>query len=165
MTDDRAHVSILPITAPFLPAVLELNNAHAAELSWLEAERLSTLVGESFLALRIGGIDAFMLAFDQDADYDSENFLWFKARYPRFAYVDRVVVAPHARGRGFARMLYTDLFTHAAEAGHVIVACEVNLEPPNPASDAFHAAMGFSAVGAAAIYGGARSVRYFTRPL
>ncbi|MDP3897291.1 MAG: GNAT family N-acetyltransferase [Mesorhizobium sp.] len=154
-----------PITPPLLPAVLALNNAHAAELSWLEPERLAKLVGEAYLAPRIGELDAFMLAFDQDADYDSENFLWFKARYPRFAYVDRVVVAPHARGRGLARLLYTDLFARATAAGHTIIACEVNSDPPNPGSDAFHAAMGFSEVGAAAIYGGARSVRYFTRPL
>lgn len=153
------------ITSPLLPAMLALNNEHAAELSWLEPERLAHLVGLAFVAPRIGELDAFMLAFDQDADYDSENFLWFKARYARFAYVDRVVVAPHARGRGLARLLYTDLFARAAEVGHTMVACEVNSDPPNPGSDAFHAAMGFSEVGAAAIYGGARSVRYFTRPL
>ena len=154
-----------PIAATDLPSVLTLNNAHAAELSWLEPERLAQLVGASMMAVRIGTLDAFMLTFDQDAAYDSENFLWFKARYPRFAYVDRVVVAPQARGRGLARLLYQGLFARAIEAGHTLVACEVNSEPPNPGSDAFHAAMGFAEVGAAAIYGGARSVRYYTRPL
>jgi hypothetical protein len=38
------------------------------------------------------------LAFDQHARYDSPNFLWFGARYPRFVYVDRIVVAASARG-------------------------------------------------------------------
>jgi uncharacterized protein len=33
-----------------------------------------------------------MLAFDQDADYDSPNFLWFRERLARFVYADRVVV-------------------------------------------------------------------------
>jgi len=65
-------------------ALLALNNAHAQELSWLEAERLEYLVREAFLARRIGNLDAFMLAFDQDARYDSPNFIWFRARYPRF---------------------------------------------------------------------------------
>ena len=77
-----------------------LNNAHAQELSWLEAERLEYLVGEAFLARRIGKVDAFLLAFDQDARYDSPNFIWFRARYPRFVYVDRIVVAPDLRGIG-----------------------------------------------------------------
>ena len=69
-------------------------------------ERLTQLVGQAFLARRIGELDAFMLALDQDADYDSPNFLWFRDRYPRFVYVDRIVVATRARGRGLARLLY-----------------------------------------------------------
>lgn len=46
-----------------------------------------------------------------------------------------------------------------------MVCCEVNSDPPNPASDAFHARLGFAEVGAAAIHGGAKSVRYLARPL
>ncbi|TIW02273.1 MAG: GNAT family N-acetyltransferase, partial [Mesorhizobium sp.] len=82
------------------PAILALNNEHAAELSWLEPERLSFLLGEAFYTRRIGALEAFILCFDQDANYDSPNFLWFRERYPRFVYVDRVVVAAAARGRG-----------------------------------------------------------------
>jgi predicted GNAT superfamily acetyltransferase len=157
-----------PIEAVLLedePAVLALNNEHAAELSWLEPDRLHELLGESSYARRIGSLDAFILTFDQDTRYDSPNFLWFRQRYERFAYVDRVVVAASARGLGHARRLYEDFFAHAARAGHTIVACEVNSDPPNPASDAFHAALGFVEVGEASIYGGARTVRYYVRPL
>jgi predicted GNAT superfamily acetyltransferase len=154
---------------PFDPAqasrVQALNNEHAEELSLLDADRLAELVCQAFLARRIGAVEAFLLAFDQDADYDSPNFLWFRARYPRFVYVDRIVVARSARGRGHARRLYDDLFRHALDAGHERVVCEVNREPPNPASDALHAALGFSEVGVAAIHGGAKTVRYLARPL
>jgi uncharacterized protein len=143
-------------------ALLALNNAHAQELSWLEAERLEYLVGEAFLARRIGDLDAFLLAFDQDARYDSPNFIWFRARYPRFVYVDRIVVAPSARGRGCARRLYSDLFEHAVRAGHDRVVCEVNTIPPNAASDAFHTALGFVEVGSASVYDGSRTVRYLS---
>jgi uncharacterized protein len=146
-------------------ALLTLNNAHAQELSWLEAERLQYLVREAFLARRIGNLDAFLLAFDQDARYDSPNFIWFRARYPRFVYVDRIVVAPSARGRGCARRLYHDLFEHAARAGHDRVVCEVNKMPPNAASDAFHAALGFVEVGTASVHGGSRTVRYLSQTL
>jgi predicted GNAT superfamily acetyltransferase len=146
-------------------ALLALNNAHAQELSWLEPERLEYLVREAFLARRIGDLDAFLLAFDQDARYDSPNFIWFRARYPRFVYVDRIVVAPSARGSGCARRLYSDLFEHAVGAGHDRVVCEVNTIPPNPASDAFHAALGFAEVGTASIHGGSRTVRYLSQTL
>jgi uncharacterized protein len=146
-------------------AVLALNNAHAKELSWLEPERLQYLVSHAFLARRIGALDAFLLAFDQDAPYDSPNFLWFRARFPRFVYVDRVVVATSARGRGLARALYRDLFEQAATAGHARVVCEVNSRPPNPESDAFHAAIGFVEIGNASIHNGSKDVRYLSYAL
>lgn len=147
------------------PEILALNNEHAAELSWLEAARLSFLLGEAFYARRIGALEAFIMTFDQDANYDSPNFLWFRERYKRFVYVDRVVVAGHARGRGHARRLYEDLFDHVSRAGQTIVTCEVNAEPPNPASDAFHAALGFVEVGDAVIHGGKKAVRYYERKM
>ena len=145
--------------------LLALNNAHARELSWLEPERLEYLMGEAFLARRIGELDAFLLAFDQDARYDSPNFIWLRARYPRFVYVDRIVVASPARGRGCARRLYNDLFEHAVRAGHDRIVCEVNQSPPNPASDAFHAALGFVEIGTASVYDDSRTVRYLSRNL
>lgn len=156
---------LLPIPAEIEPAVLALNNAHAVELSWLDAGRLHALLGQAFRARRIRAVEAFAIALDQAACYDSPNYLWFRRRCARFVYVDRVVVAAAARGRGHARRLYADLFHHAAVAGHRQVVCEVNLDPPNPASDAFHAALGFAAIGSAAIHGGSKTVRYLTRPL
>jgi len=146
-------------------AILTLNNEHAAELSWLEPERLSFLIGEAFYTRRIGALEAFIMTFDQDAQYDSPNFLWFRERYQRFVYVDRVVVAAQARGRGHARRLYEDLFDQVSRSGHTIVTCEVNAEPPNPASDAFHAALGFAEVGDAVIHGGKKAVRYYARQI
>ncbi len=166
MTEVR---SIAPADAsasgPLGPALLALNNAHARELSWLEPERLVHLVSRAFLASRIGEVDAFLLAFDQDADYDSPNFLWFRSRYTRFVYVDRIAVAPAARGRGHARTLYEGLFADATRAGHDRVVCEVNSMPPNPESDAFHAALAFSQVGTGTLHGGSKTVRYLSRAL
>jgi predicted GNAT superfamily acetyltransferase len=166
MNDHALHSVRSTDTAPTEPlgqALLALNNAHAQELSWLEPERLEYLVGEAFLARRIGDLDAFLLAFDQGARYDSPNYLWFRNRYERFVYVDRIVVATAARGRGCARRLYHDLFDHALRAGHDRVFCEVNLSPPNLVSDAFHAALGFVEVGNAEV--GNRIVRYLSRAL
>ncbi|MDB5434158.1 MAG: family acetyltransferase, partial [Phenylobacterium sp.] len=101
----------------------------------------------------------------QDADYDSPNFLWFRSRYRRFVYVDRIVVASHARGRGHARRLYVDLFEQALQAGHDRVVCEVNSNPPNPASDAFHADLGFTEVGRGSLDSGRKTVSYLARQL
>jgi predicted GNAT superfamily acetyltransferase len=146
------------------PAVLALNNDNAADLSWLTPERLSHLIANASHALLIGPAEALLLAFDQDADYDSPNFLWFRERHERFVYVDRIVVSASARGKGHGSRLYRHLFGEAARAGYPLVTCEVNVEPPNPVSEAFHGALGFSAVGAATL-GAGKAVRYYTRPL
>jgi uncharacterized protein len=150
---------------PLGEAILTLNNAQARELSWLEPARLQHLVAHAYLARRIGTLDAFLLAFDQDAPYDSPNFLWFRERFPRFVYIDRIVVAESGRGRGLARALYGDLFAQAVKTRHERVVCEVNTRPPNPESDAFHAALGFVEVGHASIHNGAKDVRYLLRVL
>jgi predicted GNAT superfamily acetyltransferase len=135
-------------------ALLALNNDHAQELSWVDAARLTQLIGEAFFARRAGFSDALLIAFDQGADYDSPNFLWFRDRYDRFVYVDRVVTAAAARGRGLARALYLALIAAARAAGHERIVCEVNRDPPNPASDAFHRSMGFVGVGSAELGNG-----------
>ena len=88
------EVALLPLSPIVEPAVLALNNAHAAELSWLDRDRLTLLPRHVFHARRIGEVDGFLMAFDQGAAYDSPNYLWFRQRYRRFFYIDRVVVAP-----------------------------------------------------------------------
>jgi predicted GNAT superfamily acetyltransferase len=165
------HGEPQPITADLREAVLALNNAHAVELSWLEPERLATLLERAFYARGItattaspappGQLAAFMLGFDEAADYDSPNYLWFRERYERFVYIDRVAVAPEARGRGLARKLYTDLIARASALAYDRLVCEVNADPPNPASDSFHVRLGFTPVGTAAIHGGSKTVRYY----
>lgn len=147
------------------PPLLALNNEFAQELSLLSPEKAAHLVREAFMACAIGEADALLLAFDQDAAYENPNFGWFKPRFDRFVYIDRVVVSPAMRGRGLARALYQALFTRAASSGHSRVVCEINFEPPNPGSDTFHASLGFEQVGLAALPAAGKTVRYFSRPL
>lgn len=162
MTGRAAPVTITPDAEV---GILALNNAHATELSWLDSGKLSAMIAQAFYARGIGDAEAFPLAFDERAKYDSPNFLWFRERYRRFVYVDRLAVAPAARGCGHARRLYADLIGRAAASGQRVIACEVNREPPNPASDALHAALGFTEVGQALIDGGGKTVRYLACPV
>jgi uncharacterized protein len=153
-----------PITPADLDDLLVLNNAHAIETSLLDRAKLEHMVGQAFFARTIDSRQALLTTFDQSADYDSVNFRWFRDRYPRFIYIDRIIVSAQARGGGVARTLYTELFAAARAAGHDTITAEVNRVPPNPGSDAFHAALGFAEVAQGSPYPG-KLVSYLIKTL
>ena len=146
--------------------ILSLNNEHAQETSALDHSGLTALLDMAFYARGIDrGAIAFLIALDHNARYVNPNFLWFKASRESFVYIDRIIVSSAARGQGIARLLYEDLFAVAKQAGHERVVCEVNIEPPNLVSEAFHRAMSFVEVGKATIHDGTKTVRYFEKKL
>ncbi len=153
---------IAPICVADHGWVHALNKAHEVELSPLTPAGLAMLLTGATYARQIDG-GAMLIAFDQSAAYDSPNFLWHRARFDRFLYVDRVAVAATHRRRGLAAQLYADLIAFAAARGDQRVVCEVNADPPNPASDAFHAALGFEPVGEAFLPDRGKTVRYLAR--
>lgn len=155
---------IAPISATDRTWVHALNKTHEKELSPLTPDGLEALIGASVYARQAEG-GAFLIGFDQSSDYDSPNFIWFQERFERFLYVDRIAVAASHRRRGLAAALYEDFFAFARAEGYPRIACEVNSDPPNPASDAFHAALGFEIIGEARLPERGKSVRYMAREL
>lgn len=136
-----------------------LNTAHAEATSHLSETEWQDLLGLAFHASCVPDA-AFLIALDQDAAYENANFAWFRERYPRFVYIDRVVVSADHQGKGLARALYNDLFRAARAACQDRIVCEVNLDPPNPESDAFHEKMGFAELGTATLTHNGKTVRY-----
>ena len=148
-----------------IDAMLSLSAAHEEETGPLDRAKLTHMLSNAFYsATHSGGGDGFLIAFDQAADYGGINFKWFVERYSKFVYIDRVIVAPHARGQGLARSFYEGLFDRARAEGHTMVGCEINSDPPNPGSMAFHAALGFVEVGEAALDNG-KCVSYQVKTL
>ena len=130
--------------------ILALNAESVQFLSAMDAARLRQLHGEAAYrrVLAVDGrVGAFLLAFREGAGYDSPNYRWFAARYPRFLYIDRVVVASALHGRGAGRLFYEDLTAFARQSGVDLVTCEIDADPPNPRSRRFHEAWGFREVG------------------
>jgi predicted GNAT superfamily acetyltransferase len=146
-----------------LPAMLALSNAHHVEVGKITEEGLKKLIDAAWHVRIVGHLEALFIGLEQGADYDSPNYRWFEERFEKFAYVDRIVVAASARGRGLARKLYEDFFQASNARGHTRVGCEVNYDPPNPESDAFHARMGFKEIGRAHLPDRGKSVRYLVR--
>ena len=149
------------------PAILELNAESVqflSPLSLARLDRLHQMAAYHKVVERDGTVAAFLLALREGADYDSPNYAWFAERYPEFLYIDRIVVAPTARGHGFAAALYEDIIAFASCAGALPLTCEFDLNPPNPASMRFHAGMGFHEVGTQWLYGRTKQVSMQARP-
>jgi len=144
--------------------VIALGNTNHVETGPLDEVRLTSLVEASYQSQVVRPDLGFLISFVPTSAYDSPNFVWFVERMDKFVYVDRIVVAARARGQGIARRFYEGLFASARAEGYEQVVCEVNSDPPNPVSDQFHAALGFTPVGQATLSNG-KSVTYLSRPL
>jgi len=145
--------SIRSLVPADLPRLLALNNAAIPAVNELDAEALEAVVLHSHLAVVVVDTNAteialgFSILFVAGAKYESENYRWFSGRSSDFLYVDRIVVADGFRGQGLGQVLYDAIFCAARREVLAEVLCEVNLEPPNPGSLAFHGRLGFLEVG------------------
>jgi predicted GNAT superfamily acetyltransferase len=132
-----------------VPLVLDLNERNVELLAPLDAARLDQLSTWAHRAqvIEVAGEPAgFVITIPAGTDYDSPNYRWFSALYgSSFHYLDRIVFEDRFRRRGLGSVVYDTIEADAATAGRL--ALEVNAEPPNPASLAFHAARGFAEVG------------------
>ncbi|MEM7188079.1 MAG: GNAT family N-acetyltransferase [Pseudomonadota bacterium] len=156
---------IRPATEADLGWMLNLNIRFQDLLSPLDQAGLSALTDVALLTWVAEPSAGFMVAFDQDGQYDSQNFRWFQERYQRFVYVDRIAANPDTGQRGIGRAFYQALFRRAAEDGYPVICAEVNSDPPNDASIAFHQKLGFDTVGEARLSDRGKSVAYFARRL
>ena len=175
MTEDPG-VSLRPVEAADLSAVLHLNTAAVPAVNDLSADELAWFaeVAHTFLVViqrtgdasgsERGRIVGFLVGLEGPGlDYASLNYRWFGERYERFLYVDRVVVDPAGQGRGLGRSLY-EAFVERAE-GHTALCAEVNIRPRNDGSLAFHDAFGFAPVGEQDTEAGSKRVRMFAKVL
>lgn len=142
-------------------AIVALNEREVLQTSAMDVHRLQELADLSScfkVAESQGRIAAFLLAMREGAPYQNDNFRWFAARFPHFVYVDRIVVAADFAGRKIGSRLYDDLFSYARSQGIPVIACEYNIEPPNPASKRFHDKFGFQELGRQWVAGGTKLV-------
>ena len=143
-------VEIRSITPSDLERILAINESNVPEVGSVDADRMAMLVDVSPIALAVEVDDAvvgFCLVMSSDAPYDSVNFRWFTERFSDFMYLDRVAFDAAAQGRGLGTLLYAEVDCAMVELGAGRLALEVNVDPPNEKSLAFHASRGFAEVG------------------
>lgn len=127
--------------------VLALNEEHVDLLSPMDDEALTRLRDWADIAAVIdtGAAEpaGFVMTFVPGTPYDSANYRWFGERYPDFYYLDRIVLAASARRGGLGGRVYDEVEARARETGASTFCLEVNVEPPNEPSLAFHRRRGF----------------------
>lgn len=135
-----------------LARVLEINQQNTPEVGSIDAGRLAFLFDESAIALaaEVGDeVVGFTLVLAPGSTYDSVNYRWFADRGDDIMYLDRVAIDARHRRLGLGRALYTSVFDEisAQHAEMTRLGLEVNVQPPNPGSMAFHEGLGFTEVG------------------
>ena len=171
MSDPTPRPTLRPYRDRDLDALVAVNDAAYPAVPITPAAELAELIGMSSVAVVVddGAAAGFVLGMPPGLAYQSENYLFFSARAREhgttFVYVDRIVLAAHLRGRALGPLLYDAVFDEARRVGADEVLCEVNLEPPNPGSLAFHARLGFVEVGRQLTKGGANVVALLAAPV
>lgn len=139
-------VLIRPVRVNDYAEILRINaeaSPHVAELDEVELDRLVALARLAWVAEGARGVCGYLLAMDNTADYDGEEFGRFQEELDQpFVYIDQIAVDRGARRVRLASQMYAKLTQH----GHVLC-CEVNLDPPNPVSTRFHQRQGFRPLG------------------
>lgn len=135
-----------------LDGLVELNAANTPHVNALGRDSLELLVACAACAPALhepatGELRGAAIVLAPGLDYASPNYRHFDAGPHDFWYLDRILVDGRSRRSGVGRALYRAVVSAASAAGVRRITCEVNVEPPNPVSLAFHRAIGFREVG------------------
>ena len=171
MTDPTSRPLLRDYDERDLDRLVAVNDAAYPAVPLTPAAELAELIAMSSVVVVVddGSAAGFVLGMPPGLAYQSENYLFFSSRARElgtsFVYVDRIVLAAHLRGRGLGPQLYAAVFAEARRVGADEVLCEVNIEPPNPGSLAFHTRLGFVEVGRQSTKGGANLVSLLAAPV
>ena len=146
----RSTCDIRPAVAQDANAIIGLNSNVVELTSPMDKKRFELLFSQCALIIvaeRNGAIVGFLMGFDGNCQYDSANFKWFRSRLASFFYVDRVVVSETDRGTGIGKAFYQYIRNWSRDQRIETLAAEMNLEPANAASLAFHRSESFIQVG------------------
>lgn len=150
-----------------LAAALILNEAALPAVNTHTADSFATLIAQadrSWVVDAGGTLAGLLVSFGPGATYQSAHYRWLQERFENFRYVDRVIISPDHQRLGLGSKLYSALEQHARDAGAGRLLCEVNVEPPNPQSVAFHTRSGWTPIEDRALSPD-KVVRYFERSL
>lgn len=132
-------------------ALLRLNADNHPEVQRLDETTLKSFLGFGGEHLVVvdpaGTVLGYLLSHASDAGYDDTEICELRRRVAEpFLYVCQIVIAREHRGRGLGRALYEEIAGIARRQELRLVCCDVNTDPPNPGSIAFHRRLGFATI-------------------
>lgn len=141
-------VRLRPVADADAEEVLALNDRNVALLAPMDEALLTALraVAHRFEVVDVdGGFGGFVVTMAPGSAYWSPYYRWYAGRGDGLLYLDRIVLHEDVRRRGVGSAVYDAVEAEAVAYGGV--ALEVNLEPPNQPSLAFHRGRGYIEVG------------------
>lgn len=128
-------------------SILRINRESVPNVSELDADEFSLLLDlcEYSKVVEVDGeIAGYIFALGKGMDYDGEEYNWFRSQSSEdFLYIDQIAIDREWQGRGCGKILYADLENYAVRSRRPTLVCEVNCEPLNQVSMAFHERLGF----------------------
>ena len=103
-----------PVAAKDHGWIVALNQVHVKATAPMDHSGLRDLLVQCPFTCVVDDQAGFVLCMDHDSTDDGPNFNWFRSRYTRFLYVDRIVVDLTQNRKGTGRALYTRVFAEAA---------------------------------------------------
>lgn len=149
-------------------SLLEINSQNVPAVGLMDEDKLRLLLSEAGLVQVIeldGSVVGMMIILTEGGSYASPNYAYFNKRHTKFAYVDRIALAPQARGQGWGQRLYENAEQWGRGSGKSHFVCEVNTIPENPRSLRFHEIYGFEQVELRRPYGPDEEVVMLEKPL
>ena len=161
-------IDIVPATEQDLDYILTQNAENVHYLSPLDADAVRRIPeqGGSVNILwnrehRVG----FLISYGANGSYESVNYQWFQQRLKAFRYIDRIVIDQAYRGRGFGDSCYQSLIDQSRRDKLCWLTAEIDIEPSNPGSLAFHQKHGFTEAGQQAVQNGKKRVSLQILPI
>lgn len=161
---------IQPLTDAHRAALLRLNANHYPAVHTLDEATLDELLtcraGYHRVAVdRTSTVYGYLLSFSRESNYDDSEISELRRRLTEpFVYICQIVVASEYRKRGIARAFYAAVADTARDHGIRWLCCDVNINPPNPDSFAFHQRLGFREIGQGTASNGF-AIAYLALPL
>jgi predicted GNAT superfamily acetyltransferase len=143
-------IDIRPAQQADIPSIIAINTAGRPGVYPLTPEMVAAALASAsyFMVAELHGqVAGYLIGYTAQDSCEGDEFAWFQSHLPRFLYIDQVAVAPASRRSGIGAHLYAQAAANAQTLGLPALVCEVNLDPPNPASVQFHTRLGFQEVG------------------